>query len=344
MKGEFIMVTINKSINWMLRLSLLAILSLLLIGCQSEGTQENNGNFLDFVTGDPEGTWASIGTGISEKANQLLEDTQIVSKPGPGSIGNPISVSNGEGDIGMSYNPFLLSALEGKAPYDEKATNLRAIASLTPTVVHFIQNADMKLNSFEEIISNETKITLGIPPEGQASNYISNMIFSSEGIDDVDELVKQWGGSVYYGEMSSLTDAWSNRQVDGLIATLNVPASSIEESLSASEGELVNFGSELIETLIQEQGFEAYTIPSGTYKGQESDVNTVGLSTIVFTRDDISEDAVYKLTKAIYENDEYLKNIHSSFNDFDPEKMAEGLSLELHPGAERFYKEKGLID
>src|SRR5690625_6200430 len=113
------MIAMNKTINKVFNFTLLAILIALLVGCQSQGSQSKKDEFLDFVTGDPEGTWASIGTGISEKANQLLEDSQIVSKPGPGSIGNPIAVANGEGDIGMSYNPFLLSAMEGKAPYDE---------------------------------------------------------------------------------------------------------------------------------------------------------------------------------------------------------------------------------
>ncbi len=340
------MIAMKKTISGVFYFTLITVVTLLLVSCQSQDSQSgsNNDDFLEFVTGDPEGTWASIGTGISEKANQLVENTQIISKPGPGSVGNPIAVANGDGDIGMSYNPFLLSAVKGEEPFDEKATNLRAIASLTPTVVHFIQNADMSLDSFEDVISKETKMTLGIPPVGQGSNYIGNMIFSSQGIDNIDELLKQWGGSVYYGEVSSLNDAWSNRQIDGMITTLNVPGSSIGESLTASEGKLMDIGDQLSKTLIQDHGFESYTIPSGTYRNQEKDVNTVGLSIIVFARDDVSDDVIYELTKSIYENAEYFRNIHSSFKDFDPEEMATGLSLEMHPGAEKFYKEKGMID
>src|SRR5699024_9468203 len=142
----------------------------------------NDDQFVDLITGTPEGTWAAIGTGISDKVNESLDDVEIASKPGSGSVGNPEAISIGKGDIGMSYNPFLLKAKNGEAPFSDEMTNLRAVASLTPTVVHFIQNSDMEIGSLEELISTQTDMNLGIPPEGQGSNYIGNMIFESKGI------------------------------------------------------------------------------------------------------------------------------------------------------------------
>ncbi|ALX50404.1 TAXI family TRAP transporter solute-binding subunit [Lentibacillus amyloliquefaciens] len=332
-----------------LYISVLMLFTLLFIAaCGNEsGTDGSGGNddqFLDFITGDPEGTWAAIGTGISDRVNESLDGIEVVSKPGSGSVGNPEAVSIEKGDIGMSYNPFLLKAENGEAPFSDKMTNLRAVASLTPTVVHFIQNSDMKIDSLEELISTQTDITLGIPPEGQGSNYIGNMIFESQGIESIEDTLNDWGGDIYYGNMSNLTDAWSNRQIDSIISTLNVPGSAIEESMAASEGKLMNIGDELANVLINEQGFEPYTIPSGTYNNQEKDVETVGLSIIVFARDDVSDDVIYELTKTIYENEDYLANVHSSFENFNADNMADNLTLEVHPGAEKFYQEKGLMD
>lgn len=316
---------------------------LFMVACSNESSSGSD-QFLDFITGDPDGTWASIGTGIADKFNESVDDVEMASKPGSGSVGNPEAVSIGNGDIGMSYNPFLSRAENGEDPFSDEMTNLRAVASLTPTVVHFLQNSDMNIDSLEELISTKTEITLGIPPEGQGSNYIGNMIFESYGIDNIEEALNDWGGDTYYGEMSNLTDAWSNRQVDSFISTLNVPGSAIEESMAATEGKLLNMGDELTDELINEYGFEPYTIPSGTYNNQEDDVETVGLSIIVFTRDDVSEDVIYELTKTIYENEDYLANLHSSFQNFNADNMAENLILELHPGAEKFYQEQGLID
>ena len=70
----------------------------------------------------------------------------------------------------------------------------------------------------------------------------------------------------------------------------------------------------------------------------------MALPTVIFTREDMSEDAVYYITKSIYENKDYLVGLHSSFNEFNPDLMHEGLGIEMHKGAEKFYKEIGLID
>src|SRR5699024_800719 len=320
---------------------LLIFIALLIAACSSGGSDDKN---LELITGDPDGTWASIGTGISEKLNDELEEGEVSSKPGSGSVGNPEAVSNGKGDIGMSYNPFLLKAQNGEEPFDEEMNNLKAVASLTPTVVHFIQNSDMEIDSLEDIIANKTDMTLGIPPEGQGSNYIGNMFFEEAGISDVEESLNDWGGDTYYGEVSNLTDAWSNKQIDGFMTTLNVPGSAVEESLAAEKGNLMNIGEELSDQMIENQGFEPYTDPERTYENQDEDVETLGLSIIVFARDDVSEDAIYELTKTIYENEDYLADIHSSFGEFDAEEMTENLSLDLHPGAEKFYEEEGLMD
>lgn len=318
-----------------------------LAGCQGgESGQSNKDNSkgndtLEFMTGAPGGTWATIGTGISDKVNDALDNTKVSSKPGAGSVGNPIAVSSGKGDIGMSYVPFLLRAEKGKDPYDKKITNLRAIASLTPTVVHFIQRADMGINTLEDFISKKPKMTLGIPPEGQGSNYIGNLIFSSLGIDNIEDSIKQWDGDIYYGGIANLKDAWRNRQINAMITTLNVPGSAVEESLAATEGKVMNIGDNLTDKL-KDQGFVPYTIPKGTYSGQEKDVKTLGLSIIVYTRDDVPDDVVYELTKSIYENKDFLVNVHNSFKEFDPEKMSNNLGIKIHPGAKKFYEEKGL--
>ena len=90
-------------------------------------------------------------------------------------------------------------------------------------------------------------------------------------------------------------------------------------------------------------GFSPYTIPKGTYANQDADVVTVGLPMILFTSADADEDLVYTVTKTIYENDDYMKQVHSSFKEFSRDKMHQGNAIELHPGAVKFYKEKGLM-
>lgn len=93
---------------------------------------------------------------------------------------------------------------------------------------------------------------------------------------------------------------------------------------------------EVIEKLVNENGFSAYTIPAGTYEGQTEDIKTVALPIVIFTTEDADEEMIYNLTKSIYENKEYFEGVHSSFAEFDPDTMNEGTAIALHPGAERF--------
>ena len=124
----------------------------------------------------------------------------------------------------------------------------------------------------------------------------------------------------------------------------NVPASSVTDSLvTRSDGHLFSLDDEVIEKLVNENGFSAYTIPAGTYEGQTEDIKTVALPFVIFTTEDADEEMIYNLTKSIYENKEYFEGVHSSFAEFDPDTMNEGTAISLHPGAERFYKEIGLM-
>lgn len=327
-------------------------ITVMLVACQSEksSTEENDnksdsevGN-IQMVTGDQTGSWVTIGAGLADIANEYFDGFPITATPGPGSVGNPAAVFSGQADLGMSYPPFLLDAKEGNEPFEEEMPNLRAVAALTQTVVHLFQNADMDIESIEELINNQTKMTFAIPPKGQGSNSIAEIIFSSIGIEDIEEELEQWGASVYYGSGSDLTDGWKDRHVDAVINTYNVPAAAIEESLAARDGKILNMGPNLLKTLTEEKGFSEFVIPAGTYSGQKDDIHTVSLPIIIFTREDTSDEVIYNFTKSIYENIESLEAIHNSFHDFQKEDLVTNLEIDIHPGAEKFYKEVGLLE
>lgn len=308
---------------------------------ESENIKSKISN-ITLVTGSTTGSFVAIGAGIAEKANDFYEGFPITAIPGPGTIGNIPMVSNGEAQIGMSYPSFLLLAKEGKEPYNKQFTNLRGIAALQPTVVHFIADTNTPVDTVSQLIEEKIPIKLGIPPKGNASHFIAQMIFSAMGYIDPEE-IRQYGGHVYYASGSNLNDAWKNRQINSLLSTYNVPAASIQESLIGRKGKILSFDEKIKDLLIKDWGFNEYVIPAGSYEGQDKDVVTLALPTVIFTTEDLEEDVAYNLAKAIYENKTYLEGVHSSFKEFNPDKIAEGLGIELHEGAEKYYKEIGLI-
>ncbi|PLX31860.1 MAG: hypothetical protein C0604_06215 [Clostridiales bacterium] len=304
-------------------------------------SEETKIDSMEYVSGGATGSWIKIAAGIAEKANGYFEGFPISATPG-GSVQNPAVVAMGDAEIGMSYAPFFVMAENGEGPYEKPSTNLRAVASLTPTVLHFFAKNEIEADSVSELIEKEIPVTIGMPPNGAGSNYIASIIFSELGYDKI-EGIEEYGSKIFYGDGGTLTDAWKDGHVDVDIMTYNVPSAPIQESLTARDGKLLNIDGDLAEVLINEKGFEKYVIPAGTYPGQDEDVVTVSLKIVVFVREDVPEDVVYNLTKAIYENKSYYVGVHSSFEDFYPENMINGLAIGMHEGAAKFYKEVGLV-
>jgi uncharacterized protein len=305
---------------------------------QSEETLEK----MELITGSASGSWVPVGAAIASKVNSFYKGFPLTAIPGPGSVGNPAVVSKGDAAFGLSYGPFLISANQGKAPYDSAMTNLRAIASLQPTVVHILASLDPSIKSINDVIEKKVPMKLGLPPVGNASNFLANIIFEAAGMKSASSL-KGYGGDVYLGDGASLIDAWKDRHINAIFLTYNVPASAVSDALTGRNGRILKIDGSISEMLTRKFGFDKYVIKAGSYKGQTEDVPSVALPIVVFTTEKASESLVYNMTKFIHEGKEGFIKAHSSFNDFDPALMAGGTGIELHPGAIRYYKEIGLL-
>lgn len=299
---------------------------------------------MELLTASASGSWVPIGAGISEKFNEYYDGFPLTAVPSSGSLANPPLIAAGDGEFGMSYAPFLMAAVEGTGAFEgvEKMENLRAVCALQPTVVHIIADVDPSIKSISDLIDQQYKVDFGVPPTGNASNFLAGSIFRSAGLTGIDD-VSAWGGSVYYASGSNLTDAWSNRQVNAYFQTQTVPASGITEAMTGRSGRILDIDGDIAKALIEKEGFTTYTIPANSYPGQTEDVTSVALPIVIFCTDEADEEVVYNICKAIYDNTDYLDVVHSSFKEFNKDNMAVGCGIELHPGAVKFYTEKGLI-
>ena len=296
---------------------------------------------MEYVCGSATGSFLAIGAAISDKVNEYYDGFPITAIPGPGSIGNIPIVASGDGDFSMSDTPFLLAAVKGETPYESSMPNLRAVARLQPEVVHFIGNVS-GATSVDQMIEDKIKTKLGFYPPGNASTHVLSLLFKTKGYDDIEE-ISSYGATVYWGDANTLNDAWKDRQIDGYFTVQSVPGSSVTDALSARNGKLLGIEGDSAKIMVETMGFDYYTIKADTYPGQDEDVDTISMPVILFTRDDMDEDIVYNFCKAIYNNKEYFLNAHSSFAQFEPDKMHTGCGIELHPGAVKFYKEIGAM-
>ncbi|MEY8840276.1 TAXI family TRAP transporter solute-binding subunit, partial [Cribrihabitans sp. XS_ASV171] len=130
------------------------------------------------------------------------------------------------------------------------------------------------------------------------------------------------------------------------IYTVGHPSGSIQEATTACDSVLVNVDGEAIDKLIEENSYyRKATIPGGMYRGNDDATTTFGVGATLVTSADVSEDSVYALVSAVFENFDQFKGLHPAFANLKPEEMVkDGLSAPLHDGAAKYYREKGWIE
>ena len=145
---------------------------------------------------------------------------------------------------------------------------------------------------------------------------------------------------------SEQSAALCDNQIDAMVYTVGHPSGSIQEATTACDSVLVEVSGDEVAKLIEDNSFyRSATIPGGMYRGNDADVATFGVGATFVSSDKVSEDVVYALVKSVFENIDDFKGLHPAFANLDPKEMASaGLSAPLHPGAEKYYREAGIIE
>jgi hypothetical protein len=140
--------------------------------------------------------------------------------------------------------------------------------------------------------------------------------------------------------------ALCDNQIDAMVYTVGHPSGSIQEATTACDSVLVEVDNETIRQLVEDRPYyRMATIPGGMYRGNDDDTTTFGVGATFVTSADVSEDAVYTVVKAVFENFDDFQQLHPAFAVLKKEEMvSDGLSAPLHPGAEKYYREAGLIE
>ncbi len=131
-----------------------------------------------------------------------------------------------------------------------------------------------------------------------------------------------------------------NRQLDATLQSAGLGVASIKDLASSLPITVVAVPKEIAEKL--GAPFQSATIPAGTYDGQTADVNTIAITNILVTRSDVSDDEAYQMTKQLFENLPDLVAAHKAAKAISLAAATKGLPIPLHPGAAKYYKEKGI--
>ena len=293
--------------------------------------------FISIGTGGVTGVYYPTGGAICRLVNKNRKDHGIrcsVESTG-GSVYNINTVRAGELEFGVAQSDWQFHAYNGSSKFKDqgKFEDLRAVFSVHPEPFTLIARKGTGIDSFESLKGK--KVNVGNPGSGQRAT--TEIVMEAYGMKMSDFAV----ASELKG--SEMAQAVCDGKIDAMIYTIGHPAAAIKEAATTCDVELVSVTGAPIDKLIADNPYyRTATIPAGMYKGTDADTTTFGVGATFVSSAKVSDDVVYTVVKAVFDNFDDFKKLHPAFANLKEEQMiSDGLSAPLHPGAAKYYKERG---
>ncbi|MEM1399433.1 MAG: TAXI family TRAP transporter solute-binding subunit [Pseudomonadota bacterium] len=292
--------------------------------------------FISIGTGGVTGVYYPTGGAICRLVNKDRKEHGIrcSAESTGGSVYNINTVRAGELEFGVAQSDWQYHAYNGTSQFEEQGAfeNLRAVFSVHPEPFTLIARAGTGIAGFEDLSGK--KVNVGNPGSGQRATMEVVMEAFGMSMDDFSLAAELKG--------SEMAQAVCDGKIDAMIYTIGHPAAAITEAATTCDVELISVAGGPIDGLVSENSYyRTATIPGGMYKGTDADTTTFGVGATFVTSADVPEEVVYTVVKAVFDNFDDFKKLHPAFaNLSEAEMISDGLSAPLHPGAEKYYKER----
>ncbi|HDS1758298.1 TAXI family TRAP transporter solute-binding subunit [Pseudomonas sp. TWI672] len=309
----------------------LALASTVLAAC---ATAQAAPTFINILTGGTSGVYYPIGVGISQIYSHGIEGSKTSVQATKASVENLNLLQAGRGELAFALGDSVADAWNGDAEAGFKAPlkKLRAIAGTYPNYIQIVASKESGITSLEDLKGK--RISVGAPKSGTELN--ARAIFKAAGLSYQDM------GKVEYLPYAESVELIKNRQLDATLQSSGLGQAAIRDLAATLPVVFVPVPAAIV-SKIGNSAYQPATIPAKTYDGQDADVPTAAITNILVTRADISDDMAYDMTRLIFENLPRLVTAHSAANDIQAQNAARNLPIPLHPGAERYFKEKNLL-
>ena len=296
---------------------------------------------IEWTAGQLGGGWYTIVSGASKLLEEKVPGLTVKAVPGGGAA-NPSKVQNGQSQLGMSIDIFAKMALDGTGTYNGKPhPKLMMIGqSLGDTPYHMIRAANAKLG-FDEIFQARD-LKMGVVKTGATDEIAFRWVMEHYG--QTYDSLRARGWKFVQGDYSELASAFKDSQIDYVFFAQGLPGAAVIDMSTGRDAQLLDFPKALTDFIYKKYGMGTGTIPAGTYpKYQSKNVTVMSMATTLITSSDVSEDVVYKVTKALCESQPRLPTVHASLKDFDCKSAVQVRPVPVHPGALKYYKERGWV-
>ena len=307
----------------------------------SDATMAEAATRITVSGGSVGGSWSIFTEGAVEAMRRENKDYQISAEPGS-TTANPGMVNAGKVEMGLSFGLTALQAYEGKGDFKTPLKNLRAVCALIPTnAFQFVMTDKSGINSFEEIKTKKFPLKVSVDSKGSTGDIITAAVLNAYGITYDD--IKKWGGEVFYLSSGKTFEMMADNRMNGTGDCIPVPAGDLIESSTSIKMHLLPMSDAAIKQVGKELGMTKTIVPAGTYAFLKKDIPTINTAVILIVNADVPADQVYNMVKSLHKNIPYLKNVAKGYAALDDKTIVQVNNVPLHPGAEKYFKEVGLL-
>ncbi|HAG22402.1 MAG: TRAP transporter solute receptor, TAXI family [Synergistales bacterium 53_16] len=288
--------------------------------------------FVSLATGGTGGTYYPIGGGMADIVSRNLPDVQMTAETGNASVANLNLIGTNQIEMALVQNDVAYFAYNGQMMFDKAYKNVRAVAVLYPETIQVVA---MKKSGVQKITDLPGKrVSVGAPGSGVLADV--QLMFRVLGYKFGDM-------NTDFLDFNNTAQRMKDGQLDVGFVVAGYPTASIMDLATLHDITLVEFDEEFIDKLHSEYPFFVKNVvPAGTYKGVDKDTTTVAVQAMWVCDAGLSDDLVYKITKTFWENVDDLYQVHARARQITLDTALEGVSVPVHPGAAKYYKEIGM--
>lgn len=331
-----------KKNHWFLMMLSAVLLVLAACGDDSGDEQESSGESGDaaggedwienvtLLTGGEAGVYFPLGVAMADIIDSSLDNVSATGVSSGASVSNAEQLNNGEAQLALVQNDIAFYGAEGSNMFSEVLDNYSGVFTIYPETVQLVTFADSGIESVADLEGK--RVAIGDMGSGTEAN--ANQIIEAHGmtVDDID------------AQYLDFADASTNLQdgnVDAAFVTAGTPTGAIQELSASADVRIVSFDEDAMDSLMEEYTY--YTkqdIPADAYDNFDSTASTVAVQAMLIASNDIPEDQMYEMTKAIFDNLDQMANAHVRGEELSLDTAEEGMSIDLHPGVQRYYDEQ----
>jgi len=307
-------------------------------GCSGPASQPNTTappepkiQYLNIATGGGAGTYFPLGGALATIVNSNLSGYSATAQITGASVANVNSLKTGEAQIAFVQNDIAYYAVNQEEMFtDNKVDTLRGLATLYPETCQLV-TLKKEIAAMSDLKGK--KISVGAAGSGTEAN--ARKILAANGVtyDDI---------SVQYLSFGESAQGLQDGSIDAAFVTAGYPTAAIAELSASKEVIILPIAGAQADFLIAQYPFFTKTaIPAGTYTGQTKEVSTVAVKAMLVVTADMPEDLAYGIVKSLYSNLDVMRMTHPVAEHIMPDSARDGMSISLHPGAEKYFKEQG---